>query len=75
MAVKVSLKELEVIKQKAFPKLMISDRGMIVFFSESKKGMVFSADREKFYPILKYSEDWRMEVFKDYNDPITIQNE
>ena len=75
MAVTVIVKQVEVVKEKGFPKMMISDRGMIVLFSENKKGMMMDAGKDPNHHTFKHLEYWNMEAFSDYNEPITIQNE
>ena len=60
---------------KPFPKLMISeDLETIVLFSEEKKGVVILDSRVE-YKVGKYFESFNMEYFRDYNEPITLQNE
>jgi hypothetical protein len=75
MAVTVIVKKVEVVKEKEFPKLMISPKRMIVLFSQNKKGMIVDTGTDPNHRILTYLDYWNMEAFEDYNEPITIQNE
>lgn len=64
---------------KDFPKLMkrkknkYFNRNLIVYFSSSKVGMAIVSDHLTFGKGY-YSDDWNMEVFEDYNGPVTLQN-
>lgn len=59
---------------KPFPKLMISDNGNIVLFTEPDFGTLIVASSTIGEEIGYYHESWDTEVFTDYNEPITIQN-
>jgi hypothetical protein len=79
MAIKVTLGEAKTQEVKPFPKLMIttcrnpSDR--IVFFLSEKIGIVIQSGSLDNYSVGSYSENWDMNFFTDYNEPITIQNQ
>ncbi len=68
-------------QEKPFPKLMMvkmdlgkhyKNKGMIVYFKESKKGTVITNGEN--WGDGDYCECWAMESFTDYNEPITLQN-
>mgnify|MGYP000296441131 FL=1 len=78
MAIKVTLGATENTQQeKPFPKLMASEgEKFVVLFTKSKCGfVVLDSDDEDIRPIGYYSENWVMNLFTDYNEPITIQNQ
>lgn len=56
-----------------YPKLMISDLGRIVLFTNKRSGIVMY-EKEYHYGIGHLSESWNTEDFTDYNEPITLQN-
>ena len=69
MSVKVTTPQ----DEKPFPKIMKGEFGSIVLFTEPKKGMlIFPNDS---FPVGYYNEKWDMDVFTDYNEPITLQND
>ena len=73
MSVKVSLKE-SVFTVKYFPKLMIGDKGVIILFQNDSEGVVvFPGDNS--YNVGYYYADWASEMFKDYNEEVTLKNE
>ena len=57
-----------------FPKLMITDEGIVVLMLESGKGTVVSTI-ESCYEIGHYSESWAMSSFYDFNGSVTLSNE
>jgi hypothetical protein len=57
-----------------FPKLMIGEKGTIVFFQDRPKGFVIDAGITP-YKIGFYSETWDMNAFTDFTGSITLQNE
>ena len=58
---------------KPFPKLMkYLKTQKIVFFVDERKGLVIVKDEYHCFGF--YTEDWIMDYFTDYNEPITIQN-
>lgn len=57
-----------------YPKLMISDKGTIVLFKDSAKGMVLKEGNTP-YKIGDHHFTWDMNNFSDYNEAITLQNE
>ena len=59
---------------KPFPKLMISETGNIVLFSEPDFGTLIVPSHTIGKEVGFYHESWRAEEFTDYNEPITIQN-
>ena len=59
---------------KPFPKLMISENGNIVLFSEPDFGTLIVPSSTIGKEIGYWHESWDTEVFTDYNEPITIQN-
>ena len=62
-------------KVKEFPKIMIGGGGLIVLFIEPEKGIILrTGDIHPSHRDGKYCDDWNMEYFTDYNEPITIQN-
>jgi hypothetical protein len=60
------LKEVSGVQQKelAFPKLMLSDSGSVVLFTERERGTVLVAG-ENLNPLGTYNQYWGMEYFKD----------
>jgi hypothetical protein len=63
----------KVSKEKSFPKLMISEESLIVFFTSKRVGVAMTSNKE--YRIGKISSYWDMDGFKDYNGEITLKNE
>jgi hypothetical protein len=69
MSVKVTTPQ----DEKPFPKIMKGELGSIVLFREPKKGtLIIPKDG---FPVGYYQEQWNMDVFTDYNQPITLQND
>ena len=56
-----------------YPKLMISEKGTIVLFQSSAIGVVLKGN--EFYKLGFYSESFDMNIFSDFNEAITLQNE
>jgi hypothetical protein len=74
--IKVTTNQNEILSAKPFPKLMINKLSKtIVLFHSYKKGTVLSDVDINFYATGFYNDDWHMELFEDYNDTITLQNE
>ena len=74
MSIKVTIGEYKTQNQKPFPKLMQSSEGVIiVLMTEESSGVVINENR--FYEIGYKSSAWNMDVFYDYNEPITLQND
>jgi hypothetical protein len=62
-------------QEKSFPKLMITtDNTRIVFFVSNRRGVQINGEKAFFDKFVHYSDNWAMELFTDYNEPITIQN-
>ena len=59
---------------KPFPKLMISETGNIVLFSEPDFGTLIVPSSTIGKEIGYWQKSWATEFFTDYNEPITIQN-
>ena len=57
-----------------YPKLMISDKGTIVLFTDRAKGMVLLEGNSS-YKLGDYSNTWDLTAFSDYYEAITLQNE
>lgn len=63
-----------------FPKLMISNTGDVVLFSEEGAGMVvygpigYDEDEDR-YNEGYYCETWLMDRFKDFNGEIKLSNQ
>ncbi len=75
MSVKVTTPQDAVQKEKPFPKLMISKlSGNIILFKKNKAGTCI-VSKEPIIQIGHYSDDWTMDNFTDYNEPITLQND
>jgi len=75
MSVKVTTQRDAVQKEKPFPKLMIGkDLDLIIFFIKNEKGVIMWA-KPTHCKISLYREDWDMDKFTDYNEPITLQND
>ena len=73
MAINVTLGEAGTVPVKEFPKLMkAKNTSLVVFFGSYKCGQVIIDD--VFYRKGFFSNEWIMESFTDYNEPITIQN-
>ena len=72
MSVKVSLKGI-VFTVKSFPKLMIADKGMIVFFTKPEAGVIIQPEAD--YEVGEYQEGFNMKYFSDYEGEITLRNE
>ena len=72
MSVKVSLKE-NAVTVKGYPKLMITNYGLIVLFTSEETGTVINKIND--YKLGYYSDDWNDSNFKDYNGEVTLKNE
>lgn len=72
--INVTLGEAKTQKEKSFPKLMISDRETIVLFHKPEYGFVIKPGVSTNNTITDSPEGWKMDLFTDYNEPITIQN-
>ena len=72
MSVEVRLKE-SVFTLKKFPKLMISNDGIIVLFSRYCSGTIIVGSRYKEQG--EFSDMWEMCYFKDYHGEVTLKNE
>ena len=57
-----------------YPKLMISDKGTIVLFTDRAIGVVL-LQGSSIYNIGFYSATWDFTAFSDYYESITLQNE
>ena len=57
-----------------YPKLMISEKGTIVLFSDKSIGVVLLEGITN-YKIGHHSFSWDMNSFSDYYEAITLQNE
>lgn len=60
-------------KSLPYPKLMVSEKGTIVLFESSATGVVLKGN--DFYKLGFYSQSFDMNVFSDFNEAITLQNE
>ena len=60
--------------EKDFPKLMISQRGVIVLFETHKTGVCL-VDPNRDYKIGVYSPLWSVENFQDFDGEITLKND
>lgn len=59
---------------KSFPRLMMHSDGTIVLFSDNEHGVcLFGCNGTKAGHNPK--DGWGMELFTDYNGPVTLQNE
>ncbi len=56
-----------------YPKLMVSEKGTIVLFESSETGVVLKGN--DFYKLGFYSQSFDMNVFSDFNEAITLQNQ
>lgn len=73
--IKVTIEETKHQCEKPFPKLMKSNCGSIVLFKEDRTGVLIAAPEYQNIKQWQYSSQWNMEIFTDYNEPITIQND
>jgi hypothetical protein len=62
-------------QEKPFPKLMIATKGawkgLVCFFEEPEKGFLING---KSSLTIGYADNFIMEQFVDFNEPITLQN-
>ncbi len=77
--IKVTIGEKPQEEVKPFPKLMVVTSGgqyigRVVLFKEERKGFVVKPSSADYMDTLHFSENWNMEFFTDYNEPITLQN-
>ena len=74
--IKVTVGEQKTQSEKPFPKLMKSIYGFTVLFNNEKCGTLLdSGECEKgSMEIGEYKETWKMDLFTDYNELITLQN-
>ena len=59
-----------------FPKLMVSDAGRVVLFTDYDKGMLVGSTRKinAMEEIGYYSDNWCLSNFKDFKGSITLEN-
>jgi hypothetical protein len=74
MAVKVIAKP-QNSATKTFPKLMICDDNEVVLFRQPMQGVIVYSKSSKNGTVGHFSSSWDMQLFTDYNEPITIQND
>lgn len=74
--INVTIGESKTQSEKPFPKLMKSDYGFTVLFYKEKCGTLLDRGNCEMgsIEIGQYKETWKMEIFTDYNEPITLQN-
>lgn len=81
MAIKVTLGEAKTQEEKPFPKLMISDLGQIFYMvgvNEDRDDLLIGVEIHSngyFIGGNGISKNMARALFKDYNEPITLQNE
>lgn len=68
MPITVKLKEDEKEASKKFPKIMRAKDGTLVLFRSPKDGINLNNLDDDL-------DCWNMDVFKDYNEPVVLQNE
>ena len=74
MSIKVTIGESKTQSDKPFPKLMQSkETGIIVLMTRHASGTV--VNKNEHWHIGYASSGWNMDVFCDYNEPITLQND
>lgn len=61
-------------KEKPFPKLMISNRGLIVLFNDFGQGTVLLRG-EGATKLASYSKTFNMSIFTDYEGKLIIEND
>jgi hypothetical protein len=71
MSVNVSL-SVEVCNGKSFPKLMISNDGLIVLFTSKQVGVAINSNKE--WRTGELGRSWDTKDFKDYNGEVTLKN-
>lgn len=58
-----------------YPKIMKGALGSVVLFIAPKKGTLIVQDsNNSSIKFGEYYEGWIMDTFKDFNEPVTIQN-
>lgn len=62
-------------QEKPFPKLMVSDTGVIVLFSDEINGVVIYDDTASFVIGEHNTNFWDMYEFKDFHGTITLEND
>ena len=70
---KIIVNKKEEVKEKEFPKLMISRTDVVVIMSEFRTGIVVSGG--DVYKIGYHSESWCIEDFEDFNGTLTLSND
>lgn len=73
MSIKVTLGEAKTQTEKPFPKLMISQKGNIIFMKDVSQGTIIHHIDPSV--VGYYLENWDMDKLTDYNEPITLQND
>lgn len=75
MSVKVTTPQKAEQSVKPFPKLMIMESNglKVLFFNPSEGTVIYNGITA--YIIGYYSNNWDMDLFTDYNEPITLQND
>lgn len=61
-------------QEKPFPKFMKTENGYLVFFTKERCGICLGNPNQSPDIIGSYIENWSMDGFFDYNEPITLQN-
>lgn len=78
--IQVTLVKVKMQEEKEYPKFMIikpnyPNEGTIVFFLKKGEGLLVKGEGVHEGSIGEYLECWDWDVFTDYNQPITLQNE
>ena len=75
MSVNVTLGEVKTQEIKPFPKLMKEKDGAIYYFTTEGVGVPFNDSDYKGELTHTQLKSWEMDLFTDYNGPITLQND
>jgi hypothetical protein len=62
-------------QEKPFPKLMVTNEGKVVLFSENKKGMVINAIESHGEINGECYHCWDMSMFTDFEGSVTLSND
>lgn len=72
MNIKIKPTEKKVVNQ--FPKLMFTDEGYVVYFTDESCGICLQKPPHCVDIIGGYSEIWVMDGFKDFNGEVILSN-
>jgi predicted transcriptional regulator len=61
--------------EKPFPKMMETDDGLLVYFTEPKEGSVIQDNARKSWSYGQESDLWDMDYFTDFEGVVELRND